>query len=324
VSGPDVSVIVPLHRLTPSAAECLQTVSGLPGGRHELIVVSDRPVEGLPDGARLVLTGAQSDTSPAEKRDAALGHVRAPVCAFLDDDAYPASDWLDAALERLEDPSIAAVGGPGITPPGRPFRERLGGAFYESRLGSGGLRYRFVADGGVRDIDDYPAYNFFVRTEALRAVGGWATRFYGGEDTKVCLELVRLGLRIVYDPDVVVYHHRRPVFRGLMDQVANVGRHRGYFVRAFPETSARPLYFAPAAALVSAPLLLGWAVRRPRRWRALARLSALGVAAVWATGAREGHGAMETALLPAALVAGHGAYGAGFLRGLVSGDIESM
>lgn len=320
----EVSVIVPLHRLTASAAECLATVCRLPGGRHELIVVSDRPVEGLPACARLVLTGAPGDTSPAEKRDAALEHVRAPVCAFLDDDAYPAPDWLDAALARLEDSTIAAVGGPGITPPGRPFRERLGGAFYESRLGSGGLRYRFVADGGVRDVDDYPAYNFVVRTDALRSVGGWATRFYGGEDTKVCLELVRRGHRIVYDPAVVVYHHRRPVFGGLMRQVANVGRHRGFFVRAFPETSARPLYFAPAAALIGAPLYVGWAARRPARRRILAALSALGVAAVWATGVREGHGRMETALLPAALAAGHGAYGAGFLRGLVSGEIESM
>ena len=83
MSRPDVSVIVPLHRLTPSAAQCLAAVCELPGERHELIVVSDHPVDGLPDGARLVLTGADGDTSPAEKRDAALAHVQGSVCARL-------------------------------------------------------------------------------------------------------------------------------------------------------------------------------------------------------------------------------------------------
>ena len=53
-------------------------------------------------------------------------------------------------------------------------------------------------------VADWPAYNFFVRTEALRAVGGWASNYYGGEDTKLCLALHEAGYGIRYDPDVVV------------------------------------------------------------------------------------------------------------------------
>jgi glycosyltransferase involved in cell wall biosynthesis len=311
-------VIVPLHRLTGAARRCLDEVLSLPGERHELIVVSDRPVAGVPEGARVVHTGSPTDTSPAEKRDAAMQHVRGEICAFLDDDAYPARDWLDRALERFAaDPSLAAVGGPGVTPPGSPLAERVGGAFYESRFGSGALAYRFRPLGGVREVDDFPAYNLFIRTDALRAIGGWASTFYGGEDTKVCLELVRAGRRIVYDPAVLVYHHRRPVSRPHMKQVRNVGRMRGYFTRAFPETSMRPLYFAPSAALLAAPLVLAWAVRRPVR---LALLGA-GAGAVTVSALRDGEDPAVAALLPLALAAGHGAYGAGFLRGLFTREI---
>jgi hypothetical protein len=320
-----VSVIVPLHRLTPATRTCLDTVAALPGDRHELLVVSDRPLDGLPAAAVPVVTGSPADTSPAEKRDAALPHVRGDVCAFLDDDAYPAPEWLDRALARLDgDPSIAALGGPGVTPPGSPLLERAGGAFYESALGSGGLRYRFKPLGGLREVDDYPAYNFFVRTEVLRAVGGWNSRFYGGEDTKLCLAIHEAGHRLVYDPEVLVYHHRRPLFAPHMRQVGNVGRHRGHFVRVYPRTSARPLYFAPSAALIGGVAALAWAAAEPRRLRAAAALALGGAAAIAALGRRDGVDPAASALLPLALVAGHAAYGAAFLRGLATDEIEAM
>jgi hypothetical protein len=324
-ASPRVSVVVPLHRMTSAALQCLTALAELPGEQHEVLVVSDRPVEGVPDSFQLVLTASPTDTSPAEKRDAALQHVRGDICAFIDDDAYPARDWIECALARFEDDGIAAVGGPGLTPPGTSLRERLGGGFYESRLGSGSLRYRFRAVDGVRDVDDYPAYNFFVRMDALRAIGGWASRFYGGEDTKLCLALVAAGHRIVYDPEVVVYHHRRPMFRPHMRQVGNVGRHRGWFVRAFPATSRRPLYFAPAAAVVATPLLLAWAARRRGRFAGLAALSTAMWLAISASEIQDGADPDVAALLPVGLAAGHFAYGVGFLRGLfLTGEIESM
>lgn len=324
---PRVSIIIPLHRYTSIAQRCLAEVTALPGDRYEVLVVSDAPIDGLPGGVMAITTGSPTDTSPAEKRDVALGHARGDICAFLDDDAFPADGWIDRAIDVFDtDASIAAVGGPGITPDGSSFLERLGGAFYESPLGSGGLRHRFVPCGEARDTDDWPAYNFFVRTSVLREVGGWASKFYGGEDTKLCLALVSAGYRIVYDPGVIVFHYRRPMFRPHMRQVANVGRHRGWFVRAFPQTSARPMYFLPSLALVAGPLLAAWALLGPRRRRRAALASgAAGWLAISAAALRDGADLPVALALPAALAAGHGAYGAGFLEGLLLTDeIEAM
>jgi PAS domain S-box-containing protein len=247
-----VSVIVPLHRRTAAFERCIDASLRQLREGDELIVVSDTDLGPLPAGARLLLTGSARDTSPAEKRDVALEEARGDVCAFLDDDAYPAERWIERAVERLADPSIVAVGGPGATPPASGWRERAGGAFYESPFGSGGLRFRFTPLEPARDVDDFPAYNLFIRRDELRAIGGWDSSFYGGEDTKVCLSLRRAGHRIVYDPQVLVYHHRRRVFGPHLRQVANVGRHRGHFVLIHPETSRRALYFAPALGLLGA------------------------------------------------------------------------
>src|SRR3954453_10669787 len=221
--APTFSIVVPLHRPTPAFRRCVEAVMALPGDDHELLVVSDRPVDGLPDGVRFVTTGSEADTSPAEKRDLAFEHAQGSILAFLDDDAYPASDWLERAAARFAEADVMAVGGPGLTPDGSSFAEQASGAFYESPFGSGGLRLRFRQVDGVRDIDDWPAYNYLVRREALQRVGGWASTFYGGEDTKLCAALHEAGLRQVYDPDVVVYHHRRPILRAHLRQVGNVG-----------------------------------------------------------------------------------------------------
>jgi hypothetical protein len=319
---PEVAIIVALHRLTPEARQCIDAILSLGDSRAELIVACDRRPEGLQSGARVVETGSSTDTSPAEKRDVALAQTDAPLCAFIDDDAYPAPEWLDRALRRFaDDPMLHALGGPGITPPGSPFRRRLAGAFYESRLGSGGLRYRFVPIQPPRDVDDWPAYNFFVRTDALKAVGGWGSRYYGGEDTKLCLALRDAGYRLGYDPQVVVYHHRRPVFLGLMRQTANIGRRRGSFVRRYPATSRRAIYFAPTVGLLMAPIVCAAVTRSSARGR-IGAGAILAWSAVSIIAYRDGARIDESVTLPAALVAGHGAYGWEFLRGLLGFNVD--
>lgn len=318
MSGLGFSIVIPVHRDGPAFRDC---VAGCLAQDHdglaELLVVSDRPLADLPEGVRLVQTGSDSDTSPAEKRDRAYAEARGDVLAYVDDDARPAPDWLSTAARRFEGPTVHALGGPGLTPPGSPWRERVGGAVYESPAGSGQLRFRF-AQAPERVVEDYPAYNFFVRREALEAVGGWGTTFYGGEDTVLCLKLARAGYPTLYAPEVVVYHRRRPILRPHLRQVANVGRHRGYFVRAYPETSRRLLYALPALAPVG---LAGAAILVHRRPLLGAGLVAAGYAAVALETVRR-HPPSVALATPAVTVAHHLAYGTAFVRGFLSRGLE--
>ena len=312
------SIVVPAHRDGPAFRRCIAACLEQDyDGFSEVIVVSDRPFEDLPEAVHVVGTGSTTDTSPAEKRDRALESARGDVLAYVDDDAWPAADWLSTAALRFDDPGVNAVGGPGLTPPDSPWRERVGGAVYESPAGSGPLRFRFV-QAPERVIADYPAYNFFVRRTALESVGGWGTTFYGGEDTVLCLKLAEAGSPVLYAPEVVVYHRRRPILRPHLHQVANVGRHRGYFVRAYPETSRRIVYALPALAPVALVAATELVRRRPFLGTAL-------LAAGWAAIALETsrrHPPSIAAVTPAATAAHHLAYGAAFVQGFLSRGIE--
>jgi len=71
-----------------------------------------------------------------------------------------------------------------------------------------------------------------------------------GEDTVLCLEIVKRGETILYNPHVLVYHHRRKLFAPHLRQVGRYALHRGFFVRRFPQTSFRLPYMMPSALLL--------------------------------------------------------------------------
>lgn len=253
---PHISIIIPLYVIGERFFEDLKKFKKLNYSNFEIIIVSDKKIS-LPlinKKIKLILTHKKK-TGPAEKRDLAIEMAKGEICAFIDDDAYPDRNWLKNAIMELKDPRIDAVGGPGLTPPEDSFWKQVTGLVYSSFFCGGFAQYRFVK-GRKRFVVDYPAYNLFVRTDILKKVGGYGSYFYGGEDTFLCLKLIKAGYKILYSPNVVVYHHRRPLFFGYLKQIANVGKHRGYFAKRFPETSAYFWYFIPTTLAIGFIFLL--------------------------------------------------------------------
>jgi GT2 family glycosyltransferase len=150
------------------------------------------------------------------------------------------------AAKHFVDPEVVAIGGPAVTPPQDSFWQRVSGAVFLSRF-TGGAPERYVPMGNVRIMDDWPSVNLMVRRGTFLDVGGFDCRYWPGEDTKLCLKLIRTGKKLLYVPNLVVWHHRRAGFRAHLRQVGGYGLHRGYFARHYPQTSLRLKYFAPSA-----------------------------------------------------------------------------
>lgn len=248
---PLVSVVV----ACPGPGEYLRELVGaLAAQSHsnwEAIILPDGEIDekelampsGIEDKIRLVPTGK---VRPAEKRNLGIHLARGGVVAFIDDDAYPEPHWLEYAVRYFTIDSVGAVGGPGVTPPNDSFLSKLGGRVYSSRLVAGGYRYRYVAGGVRRDVDDYPSCNLFVRKTLLDKIGGYRTDFWPGEDTLLCKDIIDSAKRIVYDPWVVVYHHRRALFAPHLRQLGRYAFHRGYFCKRYPSNSLHFSYFVPS------------------------------------------------------------------------------
>jgi len=223
--------------------------------KFELVIIPDKKFR-------------RSNKGPAEKRNLGAKRARGGILAFIDDDAYPDRRWLENGLKALKQDNVCAVCGPGLTPPNDSVLAKVSGWVWKSWLGAGGAGTYRCGKEEKREVDDYPTFNLIVKKADFDKVKGFNCRFWPGEDTKLCHDLVyKLKKKIIYDPKVVVYHHRRPIFAPHLKQIAGYGIHRGYFARILPKTSARLGYFIPSLFVLG--LLIGpffYFVFKPLFW----------------------------------------------------------
>lgn len=298
-----------------------ETLAALEHVNHsdfEILVLPDASFT-LDGRARVIPTGT---IGPAAKRDIALSHTRGEVIAFLDDDTFPERAWLTNAEKYFDDVRVAAIGGPAVTPPTDTVLQKASGFVYASLLGGGNYAYRYVPQ-TQRDVDDYPTCNLMVRRAVLEQVGGFDTAFWPGEDTKLCLDIThKLGMKIVYAPDVIVNHHRRPLFAGHLRQVRNYARHRGYFAKRFPETSMRVSYFLPTLLLLGLWIGATLALAFPELRAGYATIIALYALAVSASAWFACKSLALTILTALGIIATHLVYGIWFVRGLLAARLR--
>ncbi len=237
-------IIVDYKKENPYRTECLEAIQEQTYKNYEIILVTDHPIAS-PYPA-IIKKSFGHYVGPAQKRDWGAKKASGEILAFIDDDAYPDKDWLKNIVKALLDSTLAGVGGPGVTPPNVSWTEEASGWMSTSPLGAGTNTYRFFP-GSRKFVDDYPSMNLAVRRSDFLAVGGYDSNYWPGEDTKLCLDIVtKLKKKIVYDPKVLVYHHRRPLWKSHLRQNGNFGLHRGFFARTLPQTSFRPIYLGPS------------------------------------------------------------------------------
>ncbi|MBO5648029.1 MAG: glycosyltransferase [Kiritimatiellae bacterium] len=299
--------------------ECLSGLQEQTFRNFEVIVLPDEDVDlGRAANGFDLKTIPTGKVRPAEKRNIGIEAASGDVVAFIDDDAYPDVRWLEYAVRYFGESSIAALGGPGVSPRGDSFMAEAGGRVYSSPLVSGGYRYRYEAGGVCRDVDDYPSCNLFVRREVLKEIGGYRTDFWPGEDTLLCKDILDAGYRIVYDPWVVVSHHRRPLFAPHLRQIGRYAFHRGYFVKRYPSNSLRIAYFLPSMfALYCAGLSVFCLLPVPSMLKAVAVLP-LAVYLFLAALASFSFNPLMWILVFLGIVLTHLVYGVHFLVGLLA------
>jgi len=247
--NPFVSVIIICEEYNSFLEEALKHYKKLNYTNMEVLVftTAETEKEHLENHPKIkFINDPVTKNKPAEKRDLAIKYAKGEIFAFIDDDAFPSKDWLKNAVKNFSDDSISAVGGPGETPENAGIMEKASGWTSASPLGGFGTTHRFTPQ-NKKYIDDHPSMNLLVRAKDFKSIRGFDSLYYPGEDTKLCLDLTRkLGKKIVYDPETLVFHHKRPLFRKHLIQNGRYGLHRGHFARILPETSRRPFYFIPS------------------------------------------------------------------------------
>ena len=324
MTGAVFSIIIPVKEVNDYVRETVPAVQRLTRIDWELLIITNEPqVTEWPgdDRIRMLSSGR---VGPADKRDQGARESSGAYLVFLDDDSYPRADFLEVAFEAFEQGEVA-LGGPAVTPETDTFIQKVSGAVFSSRL-TGGSPERYRPVGEPRLVDDWPSVNLMVRRDIFLSVGGFDSPYWPGEDTFLCLKLLRAGHRVRYLPDMIVWHHRREGLLRHMRQVGAYGLHRGYFARHLPETSRHWNYFLPSAVFLMfmfTPLLLLLPAPLRNVWFLGIVLYLLGVLVGVMDLLRHNPVRVAVAAVPY-VVATHLSYGYWFLRGLLkSGQLVS-
>ncbi|MEK6928706.1 MAG: glycosyltransferase [Nanoarchaeota archaeon] len=241
-----VSIIIPVKEINEYVKNFVPIILKQKYRNFEILIIPDKKTKEKFEKTRIIPSG---ETGPAQKRDLGVKKAKGEIIAFIDDDAYPEHGWIENALYEFRDKNTAIVGGPNITPEESNFFQKLSGEVLSSYMISGPVFYRYKKS-KRRFSQDLPSCNLFVRKKIFEKVRGFDTSFWPGEDTKFCLDVLSLGKKIVYSPEVLVYHHRRKDILSYIDQIFNYSMHRGFFCKKYPETSFRLSYFIPSVFLL--------------------------------------------------------------------------
>jgi mycofactocin system glycosyltransferase len=145
--------------------------------------------------------------------------VTTPLVAFVDTDVDLDDGWLEPLLAHFNDPQVALV-----APRVRSSAGASTLAKYEaarSPLDLGDQAARIAA--GTR-VSYVPAAAIVVRTDALRAIGGFDEALRTGEDVDMVWRLIGAGYRCRYEPAGSVHHHPRSTLCGWVRQRLAYGR----------------------------------------------------------------------------------------------------
>src|SRR3954451_16659399 len=239
----DVTVVVPALNSLPDTLEHFDRV----------IVVDDGSRPPLPTDDRHATVRMDMNRGPAAARNAGLAEVDTALVAFVDTDVEAAEDWLQPLLAYFDDPRVALVAPRVRSTPGASHL-----ATYESvrsPIDLGDQPARVAA--GTR-ASYVPAAALVIRTEALRAIGGFDETLRVGEDVDAVWRLIDAGYRCRYEPSVVVHHRPRSTLSAWIRQRVHYGRSAAALDRRHPG-AVTPLRVSGWSAVVWALMLL----RRP-------------------------------------------------------------
>ena len=266
---PSVTVVVATRERTGSLAACLDSLERLEYADYEVVVVDNDPI--TDDTANLIRHRAKPGIRYAreDRRGLAAAHncglqlAEGTIIAFTDDDVIVDRHWLTEMVGAFQaDTDVACVTGlilpAELQTPAQILLEAHGNF-------SKGFEQRVFDLGVHRPADPLFPFNtgqlgsganMSFDREMLRKLGGFdpaigaGTFARGGDDLAAFFAVIASGLRLVYQPSALVWHHHRRDFDSLARQAYGYGIGLGAYLTSalanHPASVGRLLHSAPA------------------------------------------------------------------------------
>jgi len=221
------SLVIPLG--PGRNAEVINSIkkSGYPKKKYEIIVK-----EGL---------------NPSDNRNNGAKESKGEIIGFLDDDAVIDNNLLKNAEEFFEKyRDIDIVGGAQLTPEWQKGFAKISGYALSSKFGAWNMGSRYSQQKLNLNADEtmLTSANLFCKREVMKKIQ-FDSKLFPGEDPKFIEDAKKIGLKVAYSPDLILYHKRRETTKALIKQIASYGRTRT-IKEDFFNTLKMPFFLIPS------------------------------------------------------------------------------
>jgi len=243
------SILIPVKKINNYVKNNIKIINKIKPEKTEIIIIVNKK-DNYHFKSQINLKIVESGPcSPGIKRDLGAKIANGNYLIFFDDDSFPKKNYFKHLSNLILTTKYNIFAGPGITPKYQTTKQRISGAFFLTALGAGNIS-RYIST--FRQIvDDWPSVNFVIKKKIFNKIKGFNTNYWPGEDTFLCNKLKKIGNKILYSPDLIVFHHRREGFFNHLKQIYNYGFHRGYFARKYKKISLKLIYFLPSIFLLT-------------------------------------------------------------------------
>ena len=239
---PFVSIVIPTTGEVKFIKGLVESVVELdyPKDKFELILIGDKTTKLIEKNSKVAkekgidVTVEYNPVAAGQKRNIGTNLAKGSIIAFTDDDTILREDWMRNGVKHLqENEECVGVGGPNYTPKqGLPFAKAVGRIFGSKFLFS--FRYT-VGHSKAREIGHNPTCNYIIKKEIVQEIQ-FHDSLWPGEDVEFDIRLSKSGYKILYAPDVVVWHHRRSRPIAFLRQMFNYGKTRAQVTRMHPNS----------------------------------------------------------------------------------------
>ena len=232
VDLPPVTVIVPVYNAEVFLEECINSILNLdyPESKLEIIFIDNNSTGRSPailkkyEGRIRVLT--EKTQGAAAARNTGIRNARNEIIAFTDADCEVNRNWLKNLVKPLvEDEDIDAVGGRILSRDPCNSIERFGELLHDHQQALSSQRY-----------PTFITMNILIRKPLLLEAGMFDEDFIRGQDTDLSFRLYRMGYRVSYANEAVVYHRNEKTLRGIFKEGFTHGYWKSKFLKKHKET----------------------------------------------------------------------------------------
>jgi GT2 family glycosyltransferase len=253
-----VSIVIPTYNRLDRFKRLIAHLEAqdYPRSNFEVIVAADGCTDGTGEYLKAVVTPLRlvsvmgPNQGPGAARNRALAEASGRLVLFIDDDVMPEPHLISEHVRTHERhaagyvaPALAgwhvagemkaaaagriAVLGPMLTPPGA----RLLPWVHWEQVRLERQYSEMVAGRWQATARQFYTGNTSLELEAVRAAGGFDTRFWRAEDIELAYRLAAAGVRFVFNPQAVGYHYAERSYRSWLDAAYAYGRSDVVFSR---------------------------------------------------------------------------------------------